>query len=325
MPSIDYRTRYIDGVRELMTRLDRDQAMKVAVGGEFAGLGALMREILVAAGLEPHHSLIDVGCGSGRLTMALRPYLAGAYLGIDVVPDLLAYARETCGRPDWRFEEASDIHIPAADGSADMVCFFSVMTHLLHEDGFHYLSEASRVLRQGGTIVFSFLDFEIASHWTVFEGMLEARARREVTHHNQFMGRVMVQRWAERLGLAVVGILDGDAPQVRLAIDITMEDGRLLPREACLGQSIAVLRKGAGLMTTGKQADGSERTSLILSPEMRATAPVTPLDTIRLDRLEQRMKDAERTISNVSSDVQAILQTRSWRVIHRLKSWMRGS
>ena len=154
MSSIDYRTRYIDAVRELMTQFDRDRAMKVAVGGEFEGFGAVMREILIASGLQPQHTLIDVGCGSGRLTAALRHYLTGGYLGIDVVPDLLAYARERCGRPDWRFEETSEIRIPAADNSADMVCFFSVLTHLLHEDSFHYLTEATRVLKDEGTIVF---------------------------------------------------------------------------------------------------------------------------------------------------------------------------
>jgi ubiquinone/menaquinone biosynthesis C-methylase UbiE len=60
--------------------------------------------------------------------------------------------------------------IPEKDGEADFVCFFSVLTHLLHEQGFVYLQEAKRVLKPGGKIVFSFLEFAVPDHWAVFEG-----------------------------------------------------------------------------------------------------------------------------------------------------------
>jgi ubiquinone/menaquinone biosynthesis C-methylase UbiE len=96
-------------------------------------------------------------------------YLKGKYLGIDVVPDLINYARRLVARPDWRFAVAEGLRIPEADEQADMVCFFSVLTHLLHEESFVYLREARRVLKPGGKIVASFLDFRIASHWDFFE------------------------------------------------------------------------------------------------------------------------------------------------------------
>jgi ubiquinone/menaquinone biosynthesis C-methylase UbiE len=127
------------------------------------------RELLIQYGLRPDHDVIDVGCGSGRLAKPLSAYLRGGYLGIDVVPDLVDYARALVGRADWRFEVTDGLTIPAEDEQADFVCFFSVLTHLLHEQSYVYLREAQRVLRPGGKIVFSFLDFAIPCHWDVFE------------------------------------------------------------------------------------------------------------------------------------------------------------
>ena len=318
MSSIDYRTRYVDFVRALTTGADRDQAMSDAAGGQYALMGALMRETLIAAGLRPHHSLIDVGCGSGRLSVALRSYLEGPYLGIDVVPELVAYAREASRRPDWRFEETAGTGIPAPDGTADMVCFFSVLTHLLHEDSYQYLAEAARVLKDQGTIVFSFLDFAVAGHWFVFEGMLDARVRREITHHNQFMARGMIEPWAARLGLSVTAILDGDRPQVRLAAGVATEDGGVMPREAVLGQSICILRKGS-MAADSEPEDGAARSSIIAAGD----APV--VDEVarqQLRLLERRVAQTEDNLSRLATDVRAILATRSWQAIRRIKSWV---
>src|SRR5689334_3179458 len=98
-----YRQRYLDHVRRLRANHPTSRAMELAVGGEFAAFGVLERELLIRHGLRPDHFLIDVGCGSGRLAVALREYLRGPYLGIDVVPELLQYAQSITARPDWRF------------------------------------------------------------------------------------------------------------------------------------------------------------------------------------------------------------------------------
>jgi ubiquinone/menaquinone biosynthesis C-methylase UbiE len=110
-------------------------------------------------GLQPDGYLFDVGCGPGRLAKPLSAYLNGRYLGIDIVPELVEHARATVDRPDWRFKVADGLTIPEKVGEANQVCFFSVLTHLLHEQSFRYLEEARRVLKPTGRIIFSFLEF----------------------------------------------------------------------------------------------------------------------------------------------------------------------
>jgi len=53
-----------------------------------------------------------------------------------------------------------------------MVCFFSVFTHLLHEQSYVYLQEAKRVLKPGGKIIFSFIEFSCEHHWQCFEAAI---------------------------------------------------------------------------------------------------------------------------------------------------------
>jgi SAM-dependent methyltransferase len=325
MAQIDYKATYVEAVRKLTASLDRDQAMNLAVGGQFASFGALTREILISAGLRPDHYLIDVGCGSGRLAVALKTYLTGRYFGIDVVPDLLQYARAACGRPDWRFEEADGTRIPEADDTADMVCFFSVLTHLQHEDSFLYLTDAARVLKCGGLIVFSFLDFSIPSHWDVFNGMLDSRVRGETTHHNQFMAREMIHPWAERLGLEPVAILDGNKPQVHLTFDIALDDGSLLPRAASLGQSVCILRKAS---TTAGHSPRSEATRS-QSPTQDVNGVAVQQQAQRIASLEQRLASLgqrltlrEAKLDWLELELGPLLHSRTWAKLCRAAAWL---
>jgi hypothetical protein len=123
-----------------------EEAMKTALGGSFDTIGRVEVAVLRHYGLRPDDFLIDVGCGSGRLAGPLSAYLRGKYSSFDLVEDLVKYARRSVNRPDWRFEAIDHISIPEPDGCADMVCFFSVLSHLLHEHSYWYLEEAKRVL-----------------------------------------------------------------------------------------------------------------------------------------------------------------------------------
>lgn len=66
-----------------------------AVGGQWEQLGNLQFEYLRDAGLAPHHSLLDIGCGTLRGGRHFIRYLdANRYTGIDISPAAIDYARE---------------------------------------------------------------------------------------------------------------------------------------------------------------------------------------------------------------------------------------
>jgi ubiquinone/menaquinone biosynthesis C-methylase UbiE len=213
----------------------------MAVGGDFESVGKIEYTLLLQYGLQKDHIVIDVGCGSGRLAFQLREFLEGIYIGIDVVEDLFKYAEKICERPDWKFYMAPGLSIPENDDYADFICFFSVFTHLLHEESYKYLREASRVLKPKGKIVISFLEFKIPSHFVLFEQSLMDNHPDKVL--TQFISRDAIESWASHCGLEVISIFDGDKPFIKLNGTIKFDDGHEMVGEGTLGQSVCVLTK----------------------------------------------------------------------------------
>ena len=163
MRDIPGQPHYVRDYRRLVSRLatsrSRHEAMALAVGdGDFHRVGASERSVLEAEGLQETHYIIDAGCGSGRLATALNDMPQLRYLGTEVVPELLNYAMESALRSDWRFELVDGLTIPETDPQADIVTFFSVLTHLKQAEQIAYLREAARVLKPGGKVVATFLD-----------------------------------------------------------------------------------------------------------------------------------------------------------------------
>ena len=153
----NFKKSYEKQTKKLIKTHSTEKAMSAAVGGDFEAVGQLEYALLLQYGLEKTHTVIDVGCGSGRLGFQLREYLDGKYIGIDIMKELFTYAESKCKRPDWEFYEAPGLSIPENSDFADFICFFSVFTHLLHEESYKYLEEAARVIKPKGKIIISFL------------------------------------------------------------------------------------------------------------------------------------------------------------------------
>ncbi len=237
----NFKRSYEKQTRELINRHNTEKAMSDAVGGDFEAAGKLEYYLLLQYGLEKHQTVIDVGCGSGRLAFQLRHYLDGKYIGLDVVEELFKYAERICHRPDWRFYEAPGLSIPEKDNDADFICFFSVFTHLLHEESYKYLKEAARVIKPRGKIIFSFLEFKIPSHWWIFEQVLADNRADKVL--NQFISRDAIEAWVSHLNLEIVDIFDGDKPHIKISEPVKWNNGQEMIGEGSLGQSVCVLTK----------------------------------------------------------------------------------
>ena len=90
---------YVEHVARLERRLDTDEALRRAVGGEFMAVGKLEYHLLRSRGLRDDHLVVDVGCGSGRLACQLAPFPAIRYVGCDVVPLRASMAASTASTP----------------------------------------------------------------------------------------------------------------------------------------------------------------------------------------------------------------------------------
>jgi ubiquinone/menaquinone biosynthesis C-methylase UbiE len=112
-------------------------------------------------------SILEIGCGCGRLAMALQhaDSFTGQYTGTDVDAELVAWCDEHLGDERFRFIH-SDIQnplynpggvpgpytLPLADESQQLVISHSVFTHLLEDEVKHYLEESHRVLDGEGHV-----------------------------------------------------------------------------------------------------------------------------------------------------------------------------
>lgn len=213
-------------VASLIDRFPIDEAMARAVGGGYDLFGRIEAELLKNVGLADGMRLVDMGCGSGRLASALHNSSRISYVGIDIVQELLDYAKSKA--PTYEFILHRGLSIPQPDGSADMVSAFSLFTHLLHAETYIYLEECVRILKPGGKVVFSFLEFAEPAHWDTFVHTRAATKEDTLAHLNTFIERGAINAWAQKLGLAIERYISATEP--------------VLDKHA-LGQSVVVLRK----------------------------------------------------------------------------------
>ena len=89
--------------------------------------------------------VLDAGCGEGYGT-AMLGRVAATVEGVELVPDVVAHARESY--PGVVFTEADLCDLPHRPGAFDVAVSFQVIEHL--PDVPRYLRETARVLRPGG-------------------------------------------------------------------------------------------------------------------------------------------------------------------------------
>jgi SAM-dependent methyltransferase len=143
--------------------------MNFAGDGDFIAVGEHFFDHFVkVGGLMPHHRVLDIGSGVGRMAIPLTKYLTdGSYEGFDVVDVGVEWCRHhiTPKHPNFRFRVAdvfnrgynpqggfmaSEYRFPFPSKSFDFVFLTSVFTHMMPADVENYLAEIARVLRVGG-------------------------------------------------------------------------------------------------------------------------------------------------------------------------------
>ncbi len=133
------------------------------------------------AGLQPEHSVLDIGSGIGRTAIALTGYLNehGTYDGFDVVERGVDWcnAKINNENPNFNFKyvplfndlyntatlKAAEFVFPYEDNSIDVAYSFSVFTHMQIEEIQHYFNQIKRVLKPDGVCFSTFFLYDDSS------------------------------------------------------------------------------------------------------------------------------------------------------------------
>lgn len=146
-------------------------------GDDFVESGKGLVNVLAStSGLTACSNVLDIGSGIGRLAIPLTQLITspGSYDGLEIVERGVHWCTRniTPVHPHFRFThanifnaeynpggtvKAAEYELPYRDSSFDVVCLFSVFTHMLIADVEHYVAEISRVLRPGGRMAATFL------------------------------------------------------------------------------------------------------------------------------------------------------------------------
>jgi SAM-dependent methyltransferase len=118
------------------------------------------------AHLSAHSSLVDIGCGPGRLLIGLDTVgRVGHYVGVDTNAEVIDWASKNLSGPGVEFHEVPVFNerynpnggrpeqtgfLPFDDGQFDAACLHSVFTHMRLPTIVLYLAELERILRPGG-------------------------------------------------------------------------------------------------------------------------------------------------------------------------------
>lgn len=136
--------------------------------------GDLMQAADKHLGVEQVKSLLDFGCGSGRVGYFLHSLWPDiAYSGCDIDAEAVAWCNENLQDRAFKTMEMQP-PLPYPDASFDVVVAVSVMTHLTREEQHKWLAEVRRVIRPGGLFLPSIHGAFAAMFTPALRGKLEA-------------------------------------------------------------------------------------------------------------------------------------------------------
>ena len=124
------------------------------------------RMIIEMAKIERGDKVLDVGCGSGSLTLTAKSYVGepGHVYGIDAAPEMIEVARNKAKHRglDAFFEVGLIEKLPYSEAKFDVVISRLVMHHLPDDLKQKAFTEIYRVLKPGGR--FFITDFKPPTH-----------------------------------------------------------------------------------------------------------------------------------------------------------------
>jgi len=173
------------------------------------GADRARKKLFEQASVQPHHRVLDIGCGTGTFAVAIKGWLPSVeVVGLDPDPKALARSRRKANRAgvSIRFDQGFANSLPYSDASFDRVFSSLMFHHLPHGAKLLALREARRVLKSGGSL--HLLDFEQEgkhSH-NPLARWLHSRERMQDNRRDQIL------KWMREAGLVDECVVDSDQP-----------------------------------------------------------------------------------------------------------------
>lgn len=126
--------------------------------------------VVEVLGARPGQRVLDVGCGTGALSLAIGPLVApeGSVLGLDISPPMLAVATRrgrAAGQDNVTFQRGdAQVHDLPEGGFDAVVSRFGVM---FFDDPHAAFANLARSVRPGGRFVFACWQAMAANEWLV--------------------------------------------------------------------------------------------------------------------------------------------------------------
>ena len=145
------------------------------------------RKLVQQANIQPKMKVLDLGCGTGTLTLMLkRAYPEAQITGLDGDPQVLHIARDKTRGTSIQWDEGLASSLPYPDSVFDRVVTSLVIHHLISDDKRRAFNEIYRVLKPNGEL--HILDFG-APHSSLTRFMTTYMRRLEETADN-FDGQI---------------------------------------------------------------------------------------------------------------------------------------
>jgi len=149
---------------------------------DFTAIGEMLLDYLInVGGLKPEDRVLEVGCGVGRMPIAMMRYMTtGSYDGFDIVKESVEHCEQAIAphNPNFRFKHAdiynsnynpqgtirpADFRFPYSDRAFTFVFLTSVFTHMQRPELEQYMGEIRRVLVPGGYVFATYFLLNSAS------------------------------------------------------------------------------------------------------------------------------------------------------------------
>ena len=113
------------------------------------------RRLIEQAQIRPSHRVLDLGCGTGTLTVMIKQaHPDSVVTWLDGDPQILEIARQKAAQAgiSINFDEGMAYHLPNPEASFDRVLSSMVFHHLTTKDKERTLAEIYRVLKPDGEL-----------------------------------------------------------------------------------------------------------------------------------------------------------------------------